>query len=359
MATQISGMQVYAPVFKVKQVDDSEYPTKDCITNIEIDEDIEKPAMFRISLNEEINMNTQEFKWIDDSRIKPGTEFVIHFGYAMPKNLGLIRGKVKALSPGFPTAGNPTLTIEGFDLSHDLQKTQVKFKDTEVTYSMVAEEIARKNGLKSGEVESTKITHAKVERNKNEDDYALLKRFSEEIGFEFFVRDKNLYFREPKDNLSGDISFEFRKNFISFSPRMSSSTLINEVKITAWNNKEKEGISETASINEIKNSVGFPGFDTAVEESQGKKISVKLEGKIVQSKEEAKSLAIAELKRRNRGFIEGTLECIGNPQLRPGMTVNIEKVGRRFSGVYYVTNAKHILGNEGYKTTLEVRRSVL
>jgi phage protein D len=65
---------------------------------------------------------------------------------------------------------------------------------------------------------------------------------------------------------------------------------------------------------------------------------------------------MAELKRRNQTLIEGTLECIGDPELRPGMTVNIEKVGERFSGTYYVKSAKHSISESGYKTTLEVRR---
>jgi len=38
MATPISGMDVYAPVFKVKQ-NGEEYPVKESILSLEIDED--------------------------------------------------------------------------------------------------------------------------------------------------------------------------------------------------------------------------------------------------------------------------------------------------------------------------------
>lgn len=357
MATPISGMDIYAPVFKIKQ-NSEEYPPKESILNIEIDENLETPAMFRISLNEELIIKTKKFRWLDDDKIKPGTEVEIVFGYASSKKQGMIKGKIKALTPGFQSTGNPTLSLEGYDFSHDLQKTAKEITKKAVTYSTIAQEIAQNNGL-TAKVDPTEKPHDKVERKKNEMDYGLLRRLSNEIGYEFFVRNKELHFRKPKDDIIGDFTFEFRKNFINFNPRMTTAALVNEVHVTAWNNKDKESISESATINDIKSSVGIPDFDSIVEKSQGAKIDVKLEGRLVRTQKDAKDLAKAELKRRNKGFIEGTLECIGDPQLRPGITVNIEKVGQLFSGVYYITKSTHTIGDAGYKTTITVRRSVL
>lgn len=357
MATPISGMDIYAPVFKVKQKGEV-YPPKESILNIEIDENLETPAMFRIALNEELITKTQKFRWLEDDQIKPGTEVEIVFGYASTEKQGVIKGRIKALTPGFQSTGNPTLSLEGYDFSHDLQKTAKEITKKEATYSAIAQQIAQNNGL-TAKVDPTEIPHNKVERKKNEMDYGLLRRLSNEIGYEFFVRNTELYFRKPKDDLTGEFTFEFRKNFINFNPRMTTAALVNEVHVTAWNNKDKESISESATINDIKTSVGIPDFDSIVEKSQGAKIEVKLEGRLVRTQKDAKDLAKAELKRRNKGFIEGTLECIGDPQLRPGITVNIEKVGKLFSGVYYITKANHSLGDAGYKTTLTVQRSVL
>jgi phage protein D len=359
MATLISGVNIYAPVFKVELVKNKKILPIDSFTSVDIDENLESPAMFTLSLNETIDINKQTFRWLDDPSITLGTEIVIYFGYA--KSLGkqsLIRSRIKALSPGFLSTGVPTLSIEGYDLSHDFHKTEAKFNGKDVTYSKVVEDIAKANGLDPGGIESTRIVHKKVERRKNEKDYVFIKRLADEIGFEFFVRDRTLYFRVPKDNESAKVTLEFRQTFINFTPRMTTATLVNEVRVTAWNEKDKEPISETASIRDIKSKVGIPDFDRIIEQSQGQKIKVKIEGLVVRSKEEAKNLAIAELKRRNKGFIEGSVECVGDPQLRPGMTVNIEKIGARFSGVYYVTKTRHSIGEGGYKTTLDVRRSM-
>lgn len=358
MADLLIGPEIYVPAFTVKWENEEAIP-KDDIVGIEIDEDLERPGMFKISFNEHFDLTTQEFKWLDNRRIDPGTKLMIFFGYASSSaKQGLMMGKIKALSPGFLSGGPPSIAVEGYDLSHDLQKRQHKVKCDNVTYADVAREIAMKNDLSAAGVESEKLMiHPKIERKVDEMDYAFLKRLAKNIEFEFFVREKTLYFRKPKDDHDANVSFEFHRNIISFSPRMSSASLVSEVKVTAWSEKEKKAISEVSQLKDIESKVGIPDFSDIVKKAEEKLSTVKLEGRVVRSREEAKAIALSELKKRNMGFITGTLECAGNPQLRPGMTINIEKVGKRlFSGVYYVTKARHVLGESGYKTTLEVRR---
>ena len=359
MADLLIGSEIYVPAFIVKWADNNETIPGDDLIGIEIDENLDSPAMFKISCNEHFDLTTQQFKWLDDTRIDPGTKLMIFFGYvSAPQKQGTMRGKIKALSPGFLSGAPPSLVIEGYDLSHDLQKRQHKVKCDNVTYADVAREIAMKNDLSAAGVEGEKLMiHPKIERKVDEMDYAFVQRLAKNIEFEFFVRERTLYFRKPKDDHDANISFEFHKNIISFSPRMSSSSLVSEVRITAWSEKEKKAISEVVQLKDIETKVGIPDLSGIVEKAGEKLSAVKLEGRVVSSREEAKTIALSELKKRNMGFITGTLECAGDPELRPGMTVNIKKVGKRlFSGVYYVTKARHVLGEGGYKTTLEVRR---
>jgi phage protein D len=356
MATPIAGMDIYAPVFKVMINGVDEQRLRDSITGIDVDEDLENPGKFTISLNDILDIQTQKFKWLDNEYIAPGTEAAISFGYAGSlEKEGLIRGRIKALTPGF-SSGTQTLSIEGYDFSYDLKKTEGKMSFLKAKYSDVAESIASDNNLETGGIEDSKQKNEKIDRNKNEKDHAMLKRLAKDIGYEFFVRDRTLYFRQPDDRKKGTITFQFRNNFINFNPRMTTANLVNEVWVTAWNQKDKKKILEKAVINDIKSGIGIPDMDNFIEKSQGKKTIARMEGLVVRSREEAKALALAELKHRNNFFIQGSLECPGNPKLRPSMTVNIEKIGKRFSGVYYITKARHAIGDGGYKTTLEVRR---
>lgn len=347
------NIDYYAPRFEI-EVNKKRLP-QEAVISVDIDEALDKPAMFTLSLNEGLDIETQTFTWLDSELIKPGNEVMISFGYASKS--GILRGKIKALSPSFPSTGIPTLKVEGYDLSHGMQKRESKVKDKKVKYSDVAKEIASKNNLSGAGVKETTKEYSRIKRMKNESDYALLERLAKEIRYEFFVRDKTLYFRPPRDDESKKASFEFTKNIISFSPRLTTAPTVNEVKVTGWNKKSKKPIVATAKISDIKSNVGIPDFEKIVEKSEGKKIKIKLEGRVVESEDEAKILAITELKRANIGFIEGTLECIGDPDLRPRMNIEITKVGKNwFSGMYYIKGAKHSLSDSGYTTTLDVRR---
>ncbi len=356
MADGISGFDIYAPVFTVS-LNGKDIP-RESIVSIEIDENMEAPAKFTISLNEIFDIDTQKFRWLDDKSISPGTEAAITFGYASkPGKQSLIKGKIKGINSGFVTTGPSTLTLEGYDYSHDMQKkNEEKLIYKDMTYSDLVKKMTTDNNLKPKKIDDTKKKQDHIRRKQNEKDYDFVRRLANELGFEFFVRGDELYFREPKDKEKGNVTFTLYNNLLSFSPRMSTANLTNEVQLHAYNKEKKEPILGTANINEIISGVGISDLGQIMAKSNSNKVQIRLEGKVVKDEKEAKAIAMAELKKRNQTLIEGTLECIGDPQLRPGMTVNIEKVGVRFSGAYYVKSAKHSIGESGYKTTLEVRR---
>ena len=77
----------------------------------------------------------------------------------------------------------------------------------------------------------------------------------------------------------------------------------------------------------------------------------------MRSKEEAKALAVSLLRERAYEFLQATGQAIGLPDMRPGDNVVIKGIGKRFSGQYYVTKVEHTIGNNGYLTGFDVRRS--
>jgi uncharacterized protein len=359
MIDRIFADEIYVPTFKVKLIKINEMIEKNEITGLKIEEDLENPGVCTISFHEDFNVDTQEFRWLDNDDIAPGAEILAYFGYAFPETQGTFKGKIKALEPAFALGGVLTLDVQAFDHSHSLQKTYTKLKkDTDVTYQDVAQEIAQGNGLSFSGGENVKlIVYKKVDRDVNQKDHEFLKKLAEKIGFEFFVRNKTLYFRKPEEDKTPELVFELNNNIISFSPRLSTASVTKEVKVTAWSEKEKKEISETARISDLKSCNGIKNFEQMVDQANEKKeAQVKVEGRVVRSREEAKDIALSELKRRNGGFITGNLECAGDSKLRPGITVNVINVGTLLSGPYYIKKASHTFGENGYRTTLELKR---
>jgi phage protein D len=311
-----------------------------------------------ISFNDILDLKKQKFRWLDDARIKIGTSIEISLNYASGSgnisssggNTFLFIGTLHAITHNYDPGGSTKLEVRGYDLSCNLMRSckgQGIYEDK--SYSEIVGDIAEKHGLKQDKIESSTPVYESVSRNPGEDDYQFVKRLAAALKHEFFVRAGFLYFREPKDSESASVTFTNGINIVSFSTETNISSYVSEVQINCWNSNQKEKSPQTAKQEEVGNSFGLD-----LTSQQGKKII--MENVNVSSAEEANALALAELTRRNQNLITGNLVSIGNPSIRPGMTVEIKKVGNRFIGTYYVEKAKHSINQKGYNTTMKLRR---
>ncbi len=362
------NLDFYAPTFLIKIGGESQSELKIAVISLEVDDNLEGASMFTLSINEGLDMETQKFKWLDNKLLDPGEseDVEIYIGYASRaekfKEPPLITGKITALNPSFPSTGVPTLSVQGYDHSFCLQKSIVKKKrtfDDEKEYGAVAKKIAAKHNLDEGEIESTIKPCKKITQNPEESDYRFLKRLADRIGYEFFIRNKKLYFRKPKDSHTKDglITLNWGKELISFSPRLSTAKVVSKVTVKGHNQKNpKKPITGVATLKDI-------GFKESKAKSAAESVKTCLKKEIetehyfpVCSEEDAKTLAKAILTKANNSLIEGRCECIGIPELRPGTNVMIKGIGKRFSGKYYVKSVKHSIGDGGYTVSFEVRR---
>lgn len=353
-------LSVYAPVCEVK-IENTVLPT-DAILSVSIDENLDSPAKFDITLNEEIDIKKQKFVWLESDQLTPGNKVEINFGYTKSGSECIFKGTIKALTPNFPADGVPTLTIEGYDPSHTMQKKYTKVNDLEVKYSDIVKELAQKNNIETnGSVKDTQKKYPKVARQKGEKDYKFLRRLADEAGFECFVQSGKLYFRESdesKDDNKVIKNFQYRKNIISFSPRLSIAKLVKEVVVTGWNKDAKEPIKINFDLMSLGSNPDIKALEDLIKKSEGKDPLV-IEHKTFKTEDEAMDIAKVTLKNAMKNFIQGALECIGDTKLRPGKNIKITGIANIFNGYYYITSARHSFGSDGYRTSLDVRRNLL
>lgn len=354
------NLDYYAPRFRVEI--DGKAIRMDAIVSVEVDENLENPAMFTINFNETLDSKTQRFEWMDNSILTPGAEVKIFMGYTSrptPNPEPIFWGRLHTLNPAFQNSGVPSLSVQGYDFSHGLQKKKSHFSRTNVRVSDAASEIARQNGLDASGVESTIPTHASIRQSEDESDSDFLKRLARDIGFEVFVRGKTLYFRQPEDVTTELLTFDWLNSIISFTPRFSDSAQVSEVRVRGWNPSTRERVEGRATAGDLKSLSGGSSGAEQVQNASGEPVTLSIENRPIHSQEEANVLARAELNRRNDILITGSGEVVGTPNLRMGMNVMINGIGIRFSGRYYVTSAKHGIGDSGYKTSFEVRRNAV
>jgi len=333
------------------------------IISIEVDESIENASTFTFNINEGFDKKTQKFKWLDSKILDPenGDDVEINLGYATHVSRSsdpLIVGRITALSPSFPSSGTPTLSVQGLDHSFILQRSNAEkrkaFKDK--SYQDIIKEIAGAKNLGLDGLEKKIIKPCEmIVQNDKESDYKFIKRLADRIGYEFFVRNRQIYFRKPMDNSKEVLILEWGREILSFSPRMSTAKVVSEVKVRGHNQKDPSkpivGIATTSDLGfkepEAKSGAeGIESFQNKAFESDSPPCS----------EEDAKNMARALLIKANNSLIEGSCECIGIPEMRAGTNIRIVGVGKRFSGRYYIKSIKHTLGDRGYTMSLNVRR---
>ena len=362
MAVDLSN---YAPFFQITIGGKSQPDLQKMITSIVVDERLDSPCMFKFSLSLGQSMKTLKFMLLDNPLFDPmmGQEVQIFMGYINnPKNpkWPSISGKIVALNPNFPSSGVPSLSIDGYDHSFFMQKTTtsncVRYDKCQ-NFLEVLSQIALSNGLMLGETSYKLRSRSPIPPGDDQGDYAYLRFMAEKTGFEFFVRNRIVHFRDPKFSTLPTATLTWGKELIDFTPRMSTAKVVKKVTVQYSNNRlgsEKpfKGIATSADLGLIEQ-----GALSAVElfKDKGEEF---LEWP-VGSDAEAKSIAKAVLIERNNSLIEGTCECIGMPWIRPGMNVKIAGVGRRFGGRYYVTGSRHSIGDGGFTTSLDIRRGAV
>jgi len=304
-------------------------PVIEDLVEIMVDHSLHLPSMFTLRLF------NHDMKWLEDTTFREGTKIEILAG---EPPLKLLSGKVAALEPELAET-EPTLVVRGYDLSHKLYRGRHRRSFNQVTDADLAKKLASEAGLRPGTIDSTPEVHEYVFQNNQTNAEFLLER-AQRLGYELWVEDDALHFRQPKPS-GAPIRLAWGEDLRSFRPRLSTAEQVNEVEVRGWDPKQKREVVGRATRGQGAPQVGIaqPGADIARQAWSEAKLAVV--DQFVRSPNEAEALAQAVLDESTAAFVEAEGTCDGNPKLRAGCAVRIEGVGNRFSGTYYVTQAIH------------------
>ena len=323
------------------------------LISVNVLEDVSAAGMCTFSL---LSWDNKEMRiiWIDDDQFKEGNTVEIDMGYRDNMKT-LFKGEITGLEPDFPNDQSPTLTVTGYDRRHRLMgrrktHTFLKMKDSEI-----AEQIAGNWSL-TPQVEGTPVTLDYVLQC-NQTDFEFLQERARRIGFEMVVGDSTLHFRPRKNEGSPLLTLSRDVELLDFSARMTTMGQVEDVFVQGWNAKDKKAVvarSKTGDERQMGGSASGPAATRrAFSGTGGATVDTP-----VLSQAEADQLAKGWFGERALTYIEGQGTCIGEPELRAGTLVQIDALGKRFSGSYYVTSTEHVYRpNGGYRTMFNVRRN--
>lgn len=275
-------------------------------------------------------------------------------------------GQVTRLAPRFPDAGPPSMTVTCLDALVKLKGRQPKDNESRKyenkTDVEIARQIADRHGMGFVGTLAPDLQPVPLVWQKNQDDASFLMERARRIDFDCFIvhgdsGNDTLYFVQPSDGRSADHTktyvLEYQKNLTSFTPAMDASEQVSKVTVRGWSASNKQLITATATRADLPENKGKSGPQVAQQDFGDKEAIVEAS---VTSEDEARRLAVSLLRDRAYQFITGDGQMIGLPNLRPGHNLEIQNVGKLFSGAYYVKSCEHVIGERGYTTSFKVRK---
>lgn len=348
----------YAPRFDV-MINNSKLPADMAIIDITVDEKIDVGASFKLTIHDEFDMTTQQFKWLDHPIFDVGNNITIKMGYG--GNLfPLLMGNITSIEPSFFSSETPTLTVGGQDLSYDyLKRNSPERTFVDKSYSDIAGIIASDAGLLSVVDDTGTVLHP-VCKKSDQNYFSFLEKLAKEVGFQFRMDGQTMYFVKPTDSTKEILTLELGKDIVSFHPTMKTTGLVSEVEVRGHNPRDpgKPIIGKAGPGDERSQESGRKS-GSQIMQDKNKTAKKVITNVLVNSEEHANAIALSELNKASDSLIEGDVECIGLPQIRTGVTISLEKMGKRFSGKYYVKGTTHTIGDSGYRTRFSVKRNAI
>ena len=268
----------------------------------------------------------------------------------------LIKGEVTGFEAEYDATRLRTI-LRGYDQSHRLHRGRETQTYKNVTDSDIARQVAQRASLQVGQIDSTSVTFDHVSQA-NQSGWDFLKARAREIGFEMGMEDGKFYFRQPVQasgapqagdyqNHTDPMQLVFGDDLIEFRPRVTSAEQVSTVKVRGWDPVQKQVVIGSASAgtvaasirdrpNALASTFGGPTF-TAVNRPLPQAPMV-----------DGAAASIAEI--ISGSFAEADGVAMGNPDLKAGSTVSIGVVGDHFEGQYTLSGARHVFGENGYRT---------
>lgn len=315
------------------------------IIEVSVDQNAHLPGEFSIRLHD------PGMQLLDSGPFDLTKEIEIKAAKDDGEKVSLIKGEITALEPEFEEGMICELTVRGYDKSHRLLRETISKSYVNKKDSDLASDIAQQANL-SAEVETTQAVYDHIYQH-NQSNLEFLMQRAWRIGFECFVADGKLFFRKPPTSDSG-LTITWGNELLSFRPRITLAEQVDEVIVKGWDVEKQEAIIGRASRGNLYPKVDEPKDGASWAQRFGRGRLVIVDQPVI-SQAEADVLAAARLDEISGAFVEAEGVAFRRPDLRAGQMVKIEGLGRRFSGSYLVTSARHEFTPEGLKTYFAVR----
>ena len=299
------------------------------VFEVDVHKDLNEPDMCSISIS--------NVKGSMSGSLAQGAKIEVSAQGASPS---LFTGEVTGLEPTFDYGLPSRCTIRALNLMHRLargkkSKTFEKMSDHDIATKVCQDAGVGLSAKCDGPASAPKHDHV---YQHNQTDLQFLRQRAARIDYEVMVEDKTFYFRKRQEQDSG-VSLSFGDGSLErFRPRMAGSVQVNKVVVRGWDPIKRKEIKGVASAEAKFGQTAGPSAFSSANMSQTETVET---DRPIYTQDEADNLAKALLKEKQMQFIQGDVMTHGIPNLKPGMTIQIDVGDSRFNGKYYISSVRH------------------
>lgn len=333
------------------------------ILQIMVEESLHLPGMFTLVIqNEYASSREQDKPWRYRDLLQIGKIIKLGFisstteskNFSQAHQGDILEGEITAIEAHFNESTQAPIVVRGYDVAHRLHRGHHNRSFQNMTDSDIVKKVVDEVKIKVGQIDNSGEPHDYVFQE-NQTNLAFLRERAARIGFELFVQDSKLNFRNPKADKE-EISLKWLSNLHSFRVRVTSAEQVKEVEVRAWDYSQKRSIVSTAKTEQVI---------TATKNGKGSETSSKFNGQPSKPKrivvdqpvfkpKEADAIAQSLCNELGGQFVQADAKAEGNPNIRPGRVVKLEGMGQ-YDGKYYITETRHLYQERVYMTEFSVR----
>lgn len=319
-------------------------------------EKVDAPSSFILTLSD------MSRELADSDLLAEGVKVKISIGSNKDELVELCSGEITSLKSSFLDSGENTLIVKGFNQMHRLVKAKKTCAYAEMTDKEIIEQIAGDAGLEK-DIEEVGSQHLFTVQ-KDQTDYDYIKAMAKKYDCKVWVEDVDdqitFCFKKLADTSEEDIVLEWGKTLLEFNPVLDSNSLLTEVEVRGWDNEKLEKVVSSKTVDDIETKIGGETLGgSIVSEKFGDHKLVIVDDTIIDT-DGADTLALDVLTNNSFNYIKATGRCDGHNKIRAGIVMDINAVGGRFTGSYYVNSVKHVFTVEqGYNTFFELSRNAV
>ena len=320
---------------------------KGSVLGIRVTDDMDKASRFWVHLSDVGR------KWTRQDKFKPGTVVEIKLGY-QGQLKSVCKGEISSIEMVLTPDGPTRVIVAGVDKGHSFDRGTVTKTYKDVKDSDLARQIAQRHGL-SADTDDSKVVHDYVIQN-NLSDYDFLMERAAIAGFRVYVDDKKLLFKKPKLGEPPAAKLVWRENIGRFVQEVNTFDQVSKITASGWDPKQAK---EMTGPGKGGDEYGKQGGTVS-----GAQLVKQMFGEVEQvlpvatrQKNLLEAVAKSEFNKRAGVFVHAEARVTGDPAIRAGAVVQVEKAGKRVDGQYYVVSTDHLFFvDTGYATELRAKR---